>query len=71
MTHFRATPYETKICPRRHAIRNPWIGMVHDVWRHTGEKLGADVLKLSNRFTEAHETATAAIQWRRSVEGSE
>lgn len=39
--HFAGTDLETSTCPRREAIRHPWVGRALALYRHHDGRLGA------------------------------
>jgi len=69
MIHFRGTAYETRLCPRRHAIRNPKVFTVHEVFNQTKNELGVSFLGFSSKMVEALGIVEKGLSWRRKVEG--
>jgi hypothetical protein len=65
MVHFRGTFAETSICPRRHAINNPWVFTAHEFFGHTNGKLGMDFLGISSKMVDAIAVVDDAVDWRR------
>jgi|TARA_R100001594_G_C3884391_1_gene226830 hypothetical protein len=71
MVHFRGTDYETRICPRRHAIRHPSIFTIHEVFNQTRNELGVAFLGFSNKMVQGLSVVSDGLAWRRKAEGND
>ena len=67
MVHFRGTEAETRICPRRHAIRNPFVFTVQEVYNGTDGKLGAQFLNITNKLADGLQVVGEALVWRKEA----
>lgn len=65
MVHFRGTFAETSICPRRHAINNPWVFTAHELFAQTKGTLGLAFLGISSKMMDALDVVEDAVQWRK------
>ena len=67
MVHFRGTDAETRICPRRHAINNPFVFTAQDVYNGTEGSLGVKYLEVTNRLADSISIIKEALAWRREA----
>lgn len=64
------TEHEDDTCPRRHALQEPLVPLVHRIWRHTDGKLGVEVFERPTWLLTAFDVVANAIAFSREQESN-